>query len=67
MPGTYHIRPATRLKFVCTLLSIIVCCAAGFTQADDSGCVDCHTDEELLSENLAQQTKKKSSLQAGAG
>lgn len=35
--------------------------------ADDSGCISCHTDEDLLSENLGTEDKKKSTLQAGSG
>ena len=32
-----------------------------------SGCVTCHTDEDMLEENLAVGKAKKSAKQAGAG
>lgn len=35
--------------------------------ADESSCITCHTDEELLKENLGKDEKKKSALQAGSG
>ena len=33
----------------------------------ESSCVTCHTDEEMLSDNLGKKDKQKSSLQAGPG
>ena len=33
----------------------------------DSGCVTCHTDEEMIKKNLSKKKVKKSALQAGAG
>ena len=35
--------------------------------AADSGCVTCHTDQEMLKKNLAAQKGKKSAMQSGAG
>lgn len=35
--------------------------------AADSSCVTCHTDEDMLLENLAQVKAKKSAMQSGAG
>jgi len=35
--------------------------------ADDSGCVSCHTDQEMLKNNIAAQKGKKSAMQSGAG
>ena len=39
----------------------------GQARADDSTCITCHTDLNLLADNLGEATKKKSSLQAGSG
>lgn len=35
--------------------------------ADDSSCIVCHTDIDLLEENLGDDGKMKSALQAGSG
>ena len=35
--------------------------------ADDSTCITCHTDLELLEDNLKEDTTKKSAMQAGSG
>ena len=35
--------------------------------ADESSCIVCHTDIDLLEENLGDDGKKKSALQAGSG
>jgi len=35
--------------------------------AEDSSCIVCHTDIDLLEENLAESGDKKSALQAGSG
>ena len=64
MPGTHHLHPSTRLAVLCALLLLFFVIPAA---ADESGCVVCHTDEDLLTENLGEQTQKKSALQAGAG
>jgi len=39
----------------------------GVTFAAQSSCVTCHTDEDMLEENLAVVKKKKSAMQSGAG
>ena len=67
MPGTHHLQSTPRLSLICTLLFMMVLLFAIPVSADDSGCVVCHTDEDLLLENLGEQTQKKSALQAGAG
>jgi len=36
-------------------------------RADDSTCITCHTDIDLLEDNLGDSKKKKSALQAGSG
>jgi hypothetical protein len=33
----------------------------------DSGCVTCHTDEDMIMKNLTKKEAKKSALQAGTG
>jgi hypothetical protein len=35
--------------------------------ADESSCIVCHTDIDLLEENLGDDGKKNSALQAGSG
>ncbi|THB73176.1 MAG: hypothetical protein D6B25_15525 [Desulfobulbaceae bacterium] len=35
--------------------------------SDDSSCIVCHTDIDLLEENLGKTKTKKSALQAGSG
>lgn len=45
------------------LFGLLLC---GSAYGDDS-CITCHTDEDLLEENLAENKKKKSAMQAGSG
>jgi hypothetical protein len=33
----------------------------------ESNCITCHTDEEMLTKNLAKVDEKKSSMQSGTG
>jgi hypothetical protein len=40
---------------------------SGQAMADDSTCITCHTDLELLEDNLKEDTAKKSAMQAGSG
>ena len=40
---------------------------AGSSIAATSSCVQCHTDEDMLEENLSQVKKKGSSMTSGAG
>jgi len=40
---------------------------AGSSMAATSSCVQCHTDEDMLVENLSQVKKKGSSMTSGAG
>ena len=48
-----------------TALALLLLCSA--TYGDDSSCIVCHTDIDLLEENLGEGGKKKSALQAGSG
>ncbi len=52
---------------VCTIFCLSFC----FLQNDDvraaDSCVTCHTDEEMLQNNLSKDDKEKSSMQAGPG
>lgn len=53
-------------NYVPLLLLVFGCFAfPGRTQA--SSCVTCHTDEDLLRDNLAETQTVKSALQAGSG
>ena len=50
------------------LITIALCLALNSRAlADDSTCITCHTDEELLADNLAEPGSKKSALQSGSG
>ena len=40
---------------------------AGGAFAAQSSCVTCHTDEDMLEDNLTVVKKKKSAMQSGAG
>ncbi len=52
---------------VCTLFCMFfVLLQNGTTYAIDS-CITCHTDEQMLKNNLAKSDTKKSSLQSGPG
>lgn len=55
-------------KFLAPLLGAALLCLAATSNvyADDS-CITCHTDEDLLEENLAEVKTKKSAMQAGSG
>jgi hypothetical protein len=58
----------SRLQYAC--LAIIVMGMLIFSStshADESSCIVCHTDIDLLEENLGEGGKKKSALQAGSG
>lgn len=63
------IRPLYRPVLICMLSAGLLAgvLVAGNAGAEDSSCVVCHTDEDLLLENLAPAAEKKSALQAGAG
>jgi len=37
------------------------------TSADDSGCVSCHLDQEMLKKNITAAKGQKSAMQSGAG
>jgi len=49
------------------LLLIIVLLPAGQARSDDSGCVDCHTDIDLLAEFVEESENTGGLLQSGAG
>jgi hypothetical protein len=44
-------------------LFVLLLSAGGYAET----CITCHTDEDLLEENLAKVDKKTSELQAGSG
>ncbi len=68
MAGAHRIKKSMRMVLAGTLPLLAVLILSGTpSHADDSGCVVCHTDIDLLEENLGEQTKKKSALQSGAG
>ncbi len=46
---------------------LILGLSGGGAFAAQSSCVTCHTDEDMLEENLAVVKKKKSAMQSGAG
>lgn len=52
------------LLFVALALSMVL---SSQSRADESSCITCHTDEDLLTENLGTEDTKKSPLQAGGG
>lgn len=54
-------------SFLSPFALAVVCCLSLSGQVMASTCVDCHTDEKLLLENLAQTKPTKSALQSGAG
>ncbi len=45
-------------------VSLLLAANVGFAA---SSCVTCHTDEDMLIENLAKAKGKKSAMQSGAG
>lgn len=49
--------------FLATLLSLLISTSA----FGDDTCIVCHTDEDLLEDNLADTEKKTSAMQAGSG
>ncbi len=55
-------------KFVLLMGATSILCLAlsGYCFADSS-CVTCHTDEDMLEENLAVAKGAKSAMQSGAG
>ncbi len=58
MPVGKIMAPLLCAALFCLLLS-------GSVHADT--CITCHTDEDLLEENLAEDKTKKSAMQAGSG
>jgi len=64
MSRTRYLRPCILAAF---LTLILVTFPGSDARADDSTCITCHTDSNLLADNLDEATKKKSSLQAGSG
>ena len=65
-------RPATRTRLksseaiVAGLLALITLLSGG-TQVAASVCVDCHTDEKTLKQNLTGFVRPRSALTSGAG
>ena len=62
----FNLLPPPRSLIIVITLSFLLPLASQ-AMAVDSSCISCHTDEELLIENLAPPTHKKSAKQAGAG
>ena len=65
MSSNHRCRRAKRL--VAATLITLALFISSQVWADDSSCIVCHTDIDLLEENLGEGGKKKSPLQAGAG
>jgi len=61
------------IRAYCTLLAVPVAALIlavilpDQVHADDSSCIVCHTDIDLLAENLGDGGKEKSPLQTGSG
>ena len=53
------------------LAAIILCTFLGAnvhtSKAEESGCVTCHLDKEMLKKNITAQKGAKSAMQSGAG
>lgn len=64
MSRTRYLQPCILAAY---LALILVTFPGNDARADDSTCITCHTDINLLADNLGEATKKKSSLQAGSG
>ena len=59
--GKKSVLLATVCMFVFLAVNYQIAAAAG------SGCVTCHTDQEMLKKNIAAKQGKKSAMQSGAG
>ena len=57
----------SRLQFACLAIIVMGILFSSTAFADESSCIVCHTDIDLLEENLGEGGKKKSALQAGSG
>ena len=64
MSRTRYLRPC--IMAACLALALVIL-SGGPARADDSTCITCHTDIDLLEDNLGDSKKKKSALQAGSG
>jgi len=53
--------------FIILAAGLIPFIGAGKTYAAQSSCIQCHTDEDMLEENVAAATTKGSAMQSGAG
>ncbi|MFC1830749.1 hypothetical protein ACFL0S_01855 [Thermodesulfobacteriota bacterium] len=49
------------------LCAVLFCLLLSTSAFGDDSCITCHTDEDLLEENLAEDKTKKSAMQAGSG
>lgn len=49
------------------LCAALFCLLVSGNVYGDESCITCHTDEDLLEENLAEVKTKKSAMQAGSG
>ena len=55
------------VRGACSLMAAGMIFGAGSSMAATSSCVQCHTDEDMLVENLSQVKKKGSAMTSGAG
>ena len=64
MSRTCYLRPC--IMAACLAFTLVLS-PGNRARADDSTCITCHTDIDLLEDNLGESKKKKSALQAGSG
>ena len=67
MPTNYRSGQINVLQFACLTIIVMAMFLSSTAFADESSCIVCHTDIDLLEENLGDGGKKKSALQAGSG
>ncbi len=48
-------------------LFLFICLMITTKVLAESSCITCHTDEEMLTENLSKAEEKKSAMQSGSG
>jgi hypothetical protein len=51
----------------CALFCLLIALLQSYEARGEDFCITCHTDEEMLKNNLGKGDKEKSSLQAGPG
>ncbi len=61
-------RAPSRFSIITTFFTLCIFFSLGLTDSSaQSSCVSCHTQENMLEENLAAKEEKKSALTSGAG